>query len=315
MLFSDSQSHGYHYLTMALLLAGAAIVGPASLALAGATTVVYEAEVSTVVGAPFGVAVPRLTAVTGHFTFDTSTPDTDSDPDRGTYRHTDGSAFLADFQGHEVTGSSTALYTVGTAGGTFIIRDGPGLLGNNGGTMSFNGLGDETIELFFSASPGPLTTDSLFNPFPLYDFESFIGTPHTFVIEDSRGRMLMQINSVETVTASTTTTTLPSSRCGDPGQDGVTATDALLVLRAGIGAVDCLPCICDIEGSGQVTATDALGLLRFAIGQGGFSGVSRLLSGCGCSGHLRCARASTRFRYAQKIRERRVAMGRLELPT
>lgn len=61
-------------------------------------------------------------------------------------------------------------------------------------------------------------------------------------------------------------TTAPSE-CGDATGDGdVTATDALAVLRAAVGAGNCRDCACDTNGDTSVTATDALVVLRLAVG-------------------------------------------------
>lgn len=66
---------------------------------------------------------------------------------------------------------------------------------------------------------------------------------------------------------STTTTTLPSALCGDVTGDGeLTATDALGILRAGVGLTDCPVWVCDYNGSGILSASDALGVLRVAVG-------------------------------------------------
>lgn len=56
--------------------------------------------------------------------------------------------------------------------------------------------------------------------------------------------------------------------CGDADTDGkVSATDALLALRASVGAADCAECRCDVNTAGGVSATDALLILRVAVGQ------------------------------------------------
>jgi CSLREA domain-containing protein len=67
--------------------------------------------------------------------------------------------------------------------------------------------------------------------------------------------------------------------CGDasevPGNLGagvvpsrvITASDALIVLRAAIGAAQCPLCVCDVNNSGTITASDALIVLRYAVGQ------------------------------------------------
>jgi cysteine-rich repeat protein len=76
----------------------------------------------------------------------------------------------------------------------------------------------------------------------------------------------------------TTTTTLPLPACADPvaftalaaggvQPRAVTASDALFVLRTGVGSETCLLCVCDVNASGSVTASDALVVLRQAVGQ------------------------------------------------
>ncbi|MFN2426130.1 MAG: hypothetical protein ABR587_06750 [Candidatus Binatia bacterium] len=70
--------------------------------------------------------------------------------------------------------------------------------------------------------------------------------------------------------AATTTTTLGAARCGDvTGEGDITASDALGVLRAGVGITECEPWICDYNGSGALTASDALAVLRAAVGMFG----------------------------------------------
>lgn len=71
---------------------------------------------------------------------------------------------------------------------------------------------------------------------------------------------------------SSTTTTLPATICGDVTGDGdLTASDALGVLRAGVGLTDCAPWVCDYNGSGALSASDALAVLKAAVGQGAVS--------------------------------------------
>jgi len=65
--------------------------------------------------------------------------------------------------------------------------------------------------------------------------------------------------------------------CGDPffvvtasvvqGSRLVTATDALVTLRAAVGLDVCLLCVCDVDGSGAVSANDALAVLQTAVGR------------------------------------------------
>jgi hypothetical protein len=80
----------------------------------------------------------------------------------------------------------------------------------------------------------------------------------------------------------TTTTTLPGSgECGDPVDAGMpslaaasvsldsavfSVADALYVLKAALGSVECAACICDVDGNGSITATDAVLVLRLSLG-------------------------------------------------
>jgi hypothetical protein len=57
------------------------------------------------------------------------------------------------------------------------------------------------------------------------------------------------------------------ARVGDANKDGViTASDALMTLRAAVGSDTCAPEICDVDGNGTITAADALEVLRAAVG-------------------------------------------------
>ena len=56
--------------------------------------------------------------------------------------------------------------------------------------------------------------------------------------------------------------------CGDFNIDGgVTATDALGVLRVAVGSEACPLVRCDVDNNGRVTGTDALAVLKNAVGQ------------------------------------------------
>jgi uncharacterized delta-60 repeat protein len=79
---------------------------------------------------------------------------------------------------------------------------------------------------------------------------------------------LAELETTRDALAATTTTTLPPIACGDANGDGmITATDALIVLRAAVGSSTCAPCQCDTDDSGSIAATDALRVLRTAVGQ------------------------------------------------
>ena len=56
--------------------------------------------------------------------------------------------------------------------------------------------------------------------------------------------------------------------CGDPDDSGViTASDALLALRAAVGVGSCEASVCNVDGAGaSLSAVDALRILRLAVG-------------------------------------------------
>ena len=58
----------------------------------------------------------------------------------------------------------------------------------------------------------------------------------------------------------------PGSPGGGNGDDGLTATDALIALNAAVGVSECDVCLCDIDGNGTIAASDALKILRIAVG-------------------------------------------------
>lgn len=77
-----------------------------------------------------------------------------------------------------------------------------------------------------------------------------------------------------TTTSTTSTTLAPAGECGDPVTDVVaasgpaaviTASDALVVLRAALRLEVCAACVCDVDGSGSITTTDALTVLLLAV--------------------------------------------------
>jgi len=61
---------------------------------------------------------------------------------------------------------------------------------------------------------------------------------------------------------------LPPANCGDANDDGaITATDALILLRASVGTAFCESCVCDVNNDETTTAGDALVALAFAVGR------------------------------------------------
>jgi hypothetical protein len=68
----------------------------------------------------------------------------------------------------------------------------------------------------------------------------------------------------------------PEVQCGDASlPKGITAGDALGVLRTAVASGICASCVCDVDRSGETVASDALRVLRYAVGQD-------VLLGCPC---------------------------------
>jgi hypothetical protein len=76
------------------------------------------------------------------------------------------------------------------------------------------------------------------------------------------------LNGVTTTTAhGVTTTTVIPLVCGNALIDGaITASDALVVLKAAVGTAECELCVCDVNDSHELTASDALIVLKAAVG-------------------------------------------------
>lgn len=170
-------------------------------------TVEFEAEAATVTGNPFGMTVPRLTVVRGYFTYETSTPDTFSNPAdtmRGSFVLAGTWDFRAAFLGREVRGSGTATSSTNLFGApTLRFEDGKG--NNRPELMSIDGVPDGSIGLGFAISgeAKDLPTDQLpenftFNPPPG-------GASHTFSlysnsgVPETTGTMLLQFRSFRQV--------------------------------------------------------------------------------------------------------------------
>jgi hypothetical protein len=62
--------------------------------------------------------------------------------------------------------------------------------------------------------------------------------------------------------------TTPVAICGDANSSGgLSSSDALLVLKAGVGTESCQLCVCDVNDSATITSGDALLVLKKAVGQ------------------------------------------------
>jgi hypothetical protein len=94
------------------------------------------------------------------------------------------------------------------------------------------------------------------------------GSIHTFGVLDWQFVRHTALFPVPTTTTSTTSTTIPTSICGDANADTlIAATDALLILQTAVGQPHVCPATrCDVDNSGAVVASDALRVLQFAVG-------------------------------------------------
>ncbi len=183
-----------------------------SLALLSATgsaavvTIGYTATIATVSGSPFGYTADqaRTQPVTGHFSYNTNTSDTNTgDPGRGYYPHTSGGDFVAMFLGTVVTGSATPHVRIeNLSSDTFRFSD--GLLGSPapGGIMAVNGTPDGTVRvgMAFTAS-NAFISDALPLDFPFANppLANPVAFSHTFSITDSGGSLLLQLSTLTVV--------------------------------------------------------------------------------------------------------------------
>ena len=183
--------------------------------LADEVTIVYEAEIATISGNPFGLDISDLnTSVTGFFRYNSDTPDQNASSTRGDYPHDPvegglgGGGFEANFSPNSVAdfviaGSETPFVNIEdfASSETFRFRDGPDTF-SPGGIMFFNGVLDPNLRLELAItdpSASSFADDSLpGNPFPMNLPPSL---PHTFSIRDlsSGGTVLMQFQSLQGV--------------------------------------------------------------------------------------------------------------------
>lgn len=158
-------------------------------------TVAYEAEAATVINSPFGLAVPRLTIVSGYFTYESSAMDLNpGDLRRGRFLLSGSWDFRAEFLGKVITGSDRATASTNTsATPTLSFEDGSTT--GDSGIMLLDGIPNKEIALNFriSGKTEDLPTDQLPTEF------GFQSATHTFVIADDSGRMLLQFRSFQQV--------------------------------------------------------------------------------------------------------------------
>lgn len=145
---------------------------------------------------------------------------------------------------------------------------------------------DESHELFLKAA----RTQGFSSPTNVYrcDLHKRAGaddpSPEDFVVSVVSARTppplskaLTELPAIEVAVdcdlGPTTTTTLPfePASCGHPctvETSPPSASDALYIVSAAVGARTCKTCICDVNRSGTVDATDALTVLAEAVGLG-----------------------------------------------
>jgi hypothetical protein len=102
----------------------------------------------------------------------------------------------------------------------------------------------------------------------------FDGEQQSFIVPSGATRLFLGTvdgegwyNNGGSFTVDTSISSRELDACGDPAKPaGITASDALFVLRAAVGATCCLVCTCDVDTSGTIVASDALAVLRHAVG-------------------------------------------------
>src|SRR5207253_6280931 len=102
----------------------------------------------------------------------------------------------------------------------------------------------------------------------------FNGEQQSFIVPQGATRLFLATvdgsgwyNNSGTFSVEASISDKPFDECGDPAKPvGITASDALIVLRTAVGTSSCLICTCDVDASGNVVASDALAVLRHAVG-------------------------------------------------
>jgi hypothetical protein len=135
-----------------------------------------------------------------------------------------------------------------------------------GTDIAFQSLAPEIGQIFFIGDG--LTSDSKTG--------ATDGLPQAFVVPKDATRLFLGTadgvgwfnNSGSFSVSATSTAEARTNDCGDPaGSQGITAGDALHVLRTGVGTASCDDCVCDVDESGSVAASDALAVLRESVDQ------------------------------------------------
>lgn len=156
----------------------------------------YKATIDTTIGNPFGMEIPHLTEVIGHFVYETEgDPDIQASSARGEYRRP--GAFVAKFLGTKISGSAQPTLKVenirftGGSIDTFRFIDG----NDDSNPMFIDNDANDSIEVNLSLTDGTglaLESDTL----PA-SFQMQMATPSShysisFSLKNAQGTMLLQ---------------------------------------------------------------------------------------------------------------------------
>lgn len=170
-------------------------------------TVTFQGTIQTVSGTPFGLtSAVQTQPVSGSFTYESATADTDVSATRGLYSHAGGGAFLVNVPGKGIAGSAIPRVVIENFNpDTFRFVDG---LPNGQGPMSVNSFPDTSIGLQLAItdnSGAVFNSDALPVSFPFtYTGGGTYPYPHTFMLNDATGTMLIQFTNVTPEPASLT---------------------------------------------------------------------------------------------------------------
>jgi hypothetical protein len=162
-------------------------------------TVDYTGTVATVAGTPLGLdSSVRTAAVSGSFSYDLRSGDSDTTSSRGTFACAGGCPFTFTVGTHTVAGSGMpVVYTENNLPpDTFRYDDGGDLHDGITRIMKLDGADDPTLQLRLSLTDSTgalLSSDALPNPFPTVDVTKLTVT---FTIQNSGGQLLMQLDTL-----------------------------------------------------------------------------------------------------------------------
>jgi hypothetical protein len=162
-------------------------------------TVDYTGTVATVAGTPLGLdSTIRTAPVSGSFSYDLRSGDSDTTTSRGTFACAGGCPFTFTVGTHTVTGSGMPVVQTenNLPPDTFRYNDGGNQHDGITRIMKLDGADDTTLALGLSLTDSTgalLSSDALPNPFPTVDLSKLVVT---FSISDSGGTLLMQLDTL-----------------------------------------------------------------------------------------------------------------------